>query len=107
MCAGKPAVGGAADAPLDPAATTTRMIVATAKRARSVPRMSPGSQTSAVDSRSAASAVLRGDGRWVRADDHRVGDGDDLVDRQPGPFRVRTDRLRARSLVDADGSELA
>ena len=43
----------------------------------------------------------------VRADDDRVGDRHDLVDRQAGGDRVGADRLGAVALVDAEGAELA
>src|SRR3954454_10909790 len=41
----------------------------------------------------------------VRADDHRVGDGDDLVDGQVREARVLANRLGAACLVDAYGSD--
>src|SRR5687768_8446642 len=40
----------------------------------------------------------------VRADEHGVRYGDDLVDRQVGDGGVLADRLGARRLVDANGS---
>src|SRR3954465_14230413 len=46
-------------------------------------------------------------GLRVRPDDDRVGDRDDLVDREAGARGVLADRLRARGLVDADGADRA
>src|SRR3954470_1232924 len=46
-------------------------------------------------------------GLRVRPDDDRVGDRDDLVDREAGARGVLADGLRARGLVDADGADRA
>src|SRR3954470_24702065 len=46
-------------------------------------------------------------GLRVRPDDDRVGDRDDLVDREVGARGVLADGLGARGLVDADGADRA
>src|SRR4051794_881881 len=43
----------------------------------------------------------------IRPDQYRVGDANDLRDRQAGKRRMPADRLRARRLVDADTAERA
>ncbi len=42
---------------------------------------------------------------WIRSDDNRVRDGNDLVHGQVGQRGVLTDRLGAGRVVDADGPD--
>src|SRR5947209_9518657 len=51
--------------------------------------------------------VLGGGRSRIRANDHRVTNWDDFVDRQVATTGMIPDRLRARGLVDTDGSDRA